>query len=88
MTLKLPLLLACALLSSCAHGQTVSASSDIATGTATDIVLLHRNPLADIRGTRAIAAVAFKGEYLDRQALDAMLADVRAHVAEREAGEE
>ena len=36
----------------------------------------------------AIAAVAFKGEYLDRQALDAMLADVRAHVAEREAGEE
>jgi len=85
MTLKLPLLLACALLASCAHGQTVSASGDIATGTAADIVLLRRNPLADIRATRAIAAVAFKGEY--PQTLDAMLADVRPHVAECEARE-
>jgi len=61
-------------------------SGDIATGKVADIVLLERNPLQDIRATRAIHAVVLKGDYLDRDELDAMLAAVRARVAAREAG--
>jgi hypothetical protein len=85
MTLKLPLLLACALLASCAHQQTVTDSVDLEVA---DIVSRDRNQLAGIRAARASAAVVLKSEYLDRQTLDAMLADVRAHhVTEREARE-
>ena len=60
-------------------------SGDIAVGKVADIVLLDRNPLQDINATRAIDAVVLKGDYLDRAALDAMLAGVRARTAEREA---
>lgn len=60
-------------------------SGDIAVGKVADIVLLDRNPLQDINATRAIHAVVLKGDYLDRAALDAMLAGVRARTAEREA---
>jgi imidazolonepropionase-like amidohydrolase len=59
-------------------------SADIATDKVADIVLLDRNPLEDITATRAIHAVVLKGDYLDRGALDAMLAAVRARVAARE----
>ncbi|GAB3360093.1 amidohydrolase family protein [Lysobacter tyrosinilyticus] len=59
-------------------------SADLAAGKAADIVLLDRNPLEDIAATRAIYAVVLKGDYLDRGALDAMLAAVRARVAARE----
>ncbi|GAB3089230.1 amidohydrolase family protein [Lysobacter terrae] len=60
-------------------------SADIAAGKVADILLLDRNPLQDIRATRAIHAVVLKGDYLDRNTLDAMLAAVRDRVAAREA---
>lgn len=60
-------------------------SGDLAEGKVADIVLLERNPLQDIDATRAIDAVVLKGDYLDRKALDALLAGARARVAEREA---
>jgi 8-hydroxy-5-deazaflavin:NADPH oxidoreductase len=40
-----------------------------------DLVLLDANPLEDIRNTRRIRAVVLNGRYLDRQALDGLLAD-------------
>ncbi len=53
----------------------------IEAGKLADLVLLDADPLADIRGTRRIAAVVYRGRLLDRAALDRMLAD-----AERLAG--
>jgi imidazolonepropionase-like amidohydrolase len=50
-------------------------------GRAADLVLLERNPLDDISGTRAIAAVVMRGRYLDRAALDAMLRETAERVA-------
>jgi len=50
-------------------------------GKAADLVLLDRNPLADIRATRAIHTVVLRGSVYDRAALDTMLADTRAKVA-------
>lgn len=50
-------------------------------GKAADMVLLDRNPLEDIRATRAIRAVILRGTAYDRAALDRMLADTRAKVA-------
>jgi hypothetical protein len=41
-------------------------------------MLLDADPLADIRNTRRIAAVVAGGRVLDRAALDALLAGVRA----------
>lgn len=51
-------------------------------GKAADLVLLDRNPLQDISATRAIATVVMRGKSYDRAALDAMLADTKAKVAE------
>ena len=48
----------------------------VAAGTVADLLVLDRNPLADITATRAIRAVVVKGRLLDRAALDGMLADV------------
>jgi len=39
-------------------------------------VLIDGDPLADIRNTRRISAVVANGRYLDRPALDVMLATV------------
>lgn len=39
------------------------------------------NPLEDIRNTQRIAAVVLNGRYFDRDALDAMLADVERAAA-------
>jgi imidazolonepropionase-like amidohydrolase len=46
----------------------------VAPGRLADLVLLTADPLQDIRNTRRIAGVVLNGRYLDRQALDDMLA--------------
>jgi imidazolonepropionase-like amidohydrolase len=53
----------------------------IEVGKVADLVLLGADPLADIANTRTIVAVVSRGEWLDRAALDGMLADAAAHVA-------
>jgi imidazolonepropionase-like amidohydrolase len=47
-------------------------------GKLADLVLLDRNPLVDIAGTRAIAAVVLAGRYLSRDELEGILRDVAA----------
>jgi hypothetical protein len=47
-------------------------------GKMADVVLLDANPLENIRHTRAIRAVVLNGRLLDRQALDALLAQAEA----------
>jgi imidazolonepropionase-like amidohydrolase len=49
----------------------------IADGRAADLVLLDANPLDDIHNTRRIRAIVVEGKYLDRAALDALLAHVK-----------
>lgn len=49
----------------------------VANGKAADFVLLDANPLEDIHNTQKIRAVVVQGKYLDRAALDAMLAQVK-----------
>jgi imidazolonepropionase-like amidohydrolase len=49
----------------------------VANGKAADLVLLDANPLDDIRNTQKIRAVVVQGKYLDRAALDALLAHVK-----------
>ena len=51
-------------------------------GKLADLVLLDKNPLADITNTRAIAAVILAGRYLSRADLDRILGDI-ATAAER-----
>ena len=46
----------------------------IEAGKVADMILLDANPLTDIRSTRKIAGLFFNGQYLDRAALDALLA--------------
>jgi imidazolonepropionase-like amidohydrolase len=46
----------------------------VAPGRAADLVLLDADPTADIRNVRRIRAVIARGRYLDRAALDALLA--------------
>jgi hypothetical protein len=53
----------------------------IEAGKVADLILLDANPLLDIRNTNGIAALFFNGQYLDRAALDELLA-----FAERQAG--
>jgi imidazolonepropionase-like amidohydrolase len=47
----------------------------VAGGRVADLVLLDANPLDDIRNTQKIRGVVLNGRYLDRAALDALLAD-------------
>jgi imidazolonepropionase-like amidohydrolase len=47
----------------------------VAAGKRADLVLLNRNPLADIRNVHGIHAVVLRGRVLDRAALDRALAD-------------
>jgi imidazolonepropionase-like amidohydrolase len=49
----------------------------VANGKAADLVLLDANPLDDIHNTRKIRAVVVQGKYLDRAALDALLAHAK-----------
>jgi imidazolonepropionase-like amidohydrolase len=50
-------------------------------GKTADLVLLDRNPLENIANTRKILAVIRNGNYLDRAALDAMLARAKTAAA-------
>ena len=50
----------------------------IAPGRIADLVLLEANPLEDIRHSRKISAVVVGGKFLDRAALDRLLAEARA----------
>lgn len=52
----------------------------VAAGKAADLVILDRNPLADIRATQAIRAVILRGQMHDRAALDRMLEETKAKV--------
>jgi imidazolonepropionase-like amidohydrolase len=54
----------------------------IAPGAAADLVLLDSNPLDDIRNTQRIRAVVLRGKYLDREALNKLLA-AAARLAEQ-----
>jgi imidazolonepropionase-like amidohydrolase len=47
----------------------------VAAGRLADLVILDANPLDDIRNTQKIRGVMLNGRYLDRAALDALLAD-------------
>ena len=49
----------------------------VAEGKAADILLLDSDPLKDIHATQTIRGVVLKGKWLDRAALDAMLAEAR-----------
>jgi len=49
----------------------------VANGKAADLVLLDANPLDDIHNTQKIRAVIVQGKYLDRAALDALLAHAK-----------
>ena len=51
-------------------------------GKLADLVVLDANPLADIRNTARIRAVVYRGRYLDRGALDALLARARRLAAQ------
>jgi hypothetical protein len=50
-------------------------------GKIADLVLLDRDPLADIHNTRSIRAVVLGGKLMPRAALDAMLTDAEASAA-------
>jgi imidazolonepropionase-like amidohydrolase len=50
----------------------------IETGKLADLVLLDKDPLADIHNTRSIQAVVLNGRFMPRATLDAMLAEAEA----------
>ena len=58
-------------------GRTASSGS-IDPGKLADLVLLDANPLTEIRNTQKISAVVLNGRYLDRRALNALLAGAEA----------
>ena len=47
---------------------------DLEAGKVADMILLDANPLVEIRSTEKIAGLFFNGQYLDRAALDELLA--------------
>jgi imidazolonepropionase-like amidohydrolase len=53
----------------------------VTAGKQADLVLLEANPLDDIRNTQSIRAVVVRGRYLDRVALDGLLARAKAAAA-------
>jgi imidazolonepropionase-like amidohydrolase len=50
-------------------------SGTVAAGKYADLVLLDGDPLQNIRNTGKIRALVVRGRYLDRQALDGLLAE-------------
>jgi imidazolonepropionase-like amidohydrolase len=58
----------------------------IEVGKTADLVLLDKDPLADIRNTRSIQAVVLGGKLYQRAALDAMLAKAQTLASSQDAG--
>jgi imidazolonepropionase-like amidohydrolase len=58
----------------------------IEVGKTADLVLLDRDPLADIHNTRSIQAVVLSGKLYPRAALDAMLAKAQTLASSHDAG--
>ena len=54
----------------------------IASGKSADLVLLDANPLEDVANVRRIRAVITAGRFLDRGALDQLLAQAKAAAQE------
>jgi imidazolonepropionase-like amidohydrolase len=54
-----------------------AAFGTIEAGRRADLVLLRADPLADVRNTRGIEAVMLGGRWLDRAALDTLMAQAR-----------
>jgi imidazolonepropionase-like amidohydrolase len=50
----------------------------IETNKVADLVLLDKNPLADIHNTRSIQAIVLNGKLMPRASLDAMLVEAEA----------
>lgn len=50
----------------------------VAVGKLADLVLLRENPLADVAATRSVEGVVLNGRWLDRGALDGLLAEAAA----------
>ena len=50
----------------------------LANGKGADILILDANPLRDIKATRTVRGVVLHGKWLDRAALDGLLADAKA----------
>jgi imidazolonepropionase-like amidohydrolase len=57
-------------------------SGTVSEGKHADLVLLRKNPLDDIRNSRAIEAVIVDGTYVGRVELDVLLAEVRRAVGQ------
>jgi len=53
----------------------------VATGKAADLILLDANPLKNIANLRKLHAVVCAGTYLDRVALDDLLAQAKSAAA-------
>ena len=58
-------------------------TGSVAAGRRADLVLLDANPLIDIGNVRRIRAVVVAGRFLDRSALDALLAQAKAAASRR-----
>ncbi|MGO9517458.1 MAG: amidohydrolase family protein, partial [Candidatus Korobacteraceae bacterium] len=58
----------------------------IEVGKTADLVLLDKDPLADIHNTRSIEAVVLNGRLFQRAALDAMLAKAQTLASRGDAG--
>ena len=58
----------------------------IEVGKTADLVLLDKDPLADIHNTRSIQAVVINGRLFQRAALDAMLAKAQTLASREETG--
>jgi imidazolonepropionase-like amidohydrolase len=58
----------------------------IEVGKTADLVLLDKDPLADIHNTRSIQTVVLRGKLYQRAALDAMLAKAQTLARSQDAG--
>jgi imidazolonepropionase-like amidohydrolase len=65
---------------------TLEVLGTIETGKKADLVLLNKDPLADIHNTRSIEAVVVNGQLMPRATLEEMLAEAQALASRPDAG--